>query len=328
MGDTAGVGPEVLLKSYKKAKETQNLVAISDFDKIKCLAEKFNVPLKKINHIDEAGNFKDQLNVLNLAYPADFSPGEFNVKNAKSVIESIRIATELCFKKKVGAMVTGPINKSILRSHKEFNFSGHTDYLEYLCKCEKDTATMMMLNRYLKIIPLTIHEPLNQVSSKIKKLVIEKKINLIISEIIKYFHSVPKIAVLGFNPHAGETGQIGNEEISDILPAILEFQRHNNCIVDGPFPADGFFGSKEYKNYDVTLAMYHDQALIPLKLLAFSESINVTLGLPIIRTSPGHGTGIDIAKNFKADCNSFYHAILFAGQMASTPIRPRHEPKF
>ena len=187
---------------------------------------------------------------------------------------------------------------------------------------------MMMLNRYLKIIPLTIHEPLNQVSSKIKKLVIEKKINLIISEIIKYFHSVPKIAVLGFNPHAGETGQIGNEEISDILPAILEFQRHNNCIVDGPFPADGFFGSKEYKNYDVTLAMYHDQALIPLKLLAFSESINVTLGLPIIRTSPGHGTGIDIAKNFKADCNSFYHAILFAGQMASTPIRPRHEPKF
>ena len=325
MGDPAGVGPEVLLKSYKKARARQNLVAISDFDKIKSLAERCNVPLKKINHIDEAENFKDQLNILSLNYARDFSPGEFDVENAASVIESIRIGTELCLKKKVSAMVTGPINKSILRSHKEFNFSGHTDYLEYLCKCEKDTATMMMLNRYLKIIPLTIHEPLNQVSSKIKKLVIEKKINLIISEIIKYFHSVPKIAVLGFNPHAGENGQIGNEEILEILPAILKFRRNNNCVVDGPFPADGFFGSKEYKNYDVTLAMYHDQALIPLKLLAFSDTINFTLGLPIIRTSPGHGTGINIAKDYKADCNSFYQAILFAGKM-STLINPKRTP--
>ena len=324
MGDPAGVGPEVLLKSYKKARTRQNLVAISDFDKIKSLAERYEVPLRKINHIDEAENFKDQLNILSLNYAQDFSPGEFDVGNAASVIESIRIGTELCLKKKVSAMVTGPINKSILRSQ-GFKFSGHTDYIEYLCKCEKDTAMMMMLNRYLKIIPFTIHEPLNQVSSKIKELVIEKKITLIISEIKKYFHSMPKIAVLGFNPHAGENGQIGNEEKLEISPAILKFQRNNNHVVDGPFSADGFFGSKEYKNYDVTLAMYHDQALIPLKLLAFSDTINFTLGLPIIRTSPGHGTGIDIAKDFKADCNSFYQAILFAGRM-STLVKPKLMP--
>ena len=151
MGDPAGVGPEVLLKSYKKARAMQNLVAISDFDKIKSLAEKYEVPLRKISHIDEAENFKDQLNILSLNYAQDFSPGEFDVKNAASVIESIRIGTELCLKKKVSAMVTGPINKSILRS-KGFKFSGHTDYLEYLCECEKDTAMMMMLNQYLKII--------------------------------------------------------------------------------------------------------------------------------------------------------------------------------
>ena len=325
MGDPAGVGPEVLLKSYKKARAMQNLVAISDFDKIKFLAERYNVPLRKINHIDEAENFKNQLNILSLNYPADFSPGEFDIKNAASVIESIRIGTELCLKKKVSAMVTGPINKSILRS-RGFKFSGHTDYLEYLCECEKDTAMMMMLNSYLKIIPLTIHEPLNNVSAKIKKQLIENKITLIISEIKKYFHSIPKIAVLGFNPHAGEDGQIGNEEILEVLPAILKFQRNNDCIVDGPFPADGFFGSKEYKNYDVTLAMYHDQALIPLKLLAFSDTINFTLGLPIIRTSPGHGTGIDIAKDFKADCNSFFQAILFAGTI-STLIKKRGSHK-
>ena len=326
MGDPAGIGPEVLLKSYKKARAMQNLVAISDYDKIKSLAERYNVPLRKINHINEAENFTDQLNILSLNYPRDFSPGEFDVENAASVIESIRIGTELCLKKKVSAMVTGPINKSILRS-KGFKFSGHTDYLEYLCECEKNTATMRMLNHHLKIIPLTIHEPLNQISSKIKEQVIERKITLIISEMKKYFHSMPKIAVLGFNPHAGEDGQIGNEEILEILPAISKFQKKNNCVVDGPFPADGFFGSKEYKNYDVTLAMYHDQALIPLKLLAFSDTINFTLGLPIIRTSPGHGTGIDIAKDFKADSNSFYQAILFAGTM-STSINQRRTSIF
>ena len=318
MGDPAGVGPEVLLKSYKKAKETQKLVAISDFSKIKYLAERYDVNLRKINHIDEADNFKDQLNILHLKYHADFSPGEYDVKNSASIIESIQIATELCLNKSVGAMVTGPINKSILRNDKAFKFfSGHTDYIEHLCGCEKDIATMMMLNPYLKIIPLTIHEPLSKVPLKIQKTIIENKILLIISEVKRYLKDVPKIAVLGLNPHAGENGQIGLEERSDILPAIMNFKSNKDCIVNGPFSADGFFGSKDYKNYDVILAMYHDQALIPLKLLSFSETINVTLGLPIIRTSPGHGTGINLAKDFQADCNSFYQAILFANKMMS-----------
>lgn len=316
MGDPAGVGPEVLLKSYKKAKETQNLVAISDFSKIQYLAKRYDVPLKKINYVDEASDFKDHLNILHLTYNSDFSPGKYDIKNSDSIIASIQIATELCLNKKVGAMVTGPINKSILRNNKAFkHFTGHTDYIEHLCGCKKGIATMMMSNPYLKIIPLTIHEPLNKVPSKIKKTIIEKKILLIISEVKKYFQNIPKIAVLGLNPHAGEDGQIGYEEKSDILPAILNFRSNEDCVVNGPFPADGFFGSKDYRNYDITLAMYHDQALIPLKLLAFSETINVTLGLPIIRTSPGHGTGINIAKHFQADCNSFYKAILFAGEM-------------
>ena len=318
MGDPAGVGPEVLIKSFKKAKEKQNLVAISDFSKIKYLADKYDVRLRKINHIEEAENFKDTLNILHLKYDAAFYPGQFDGNNANSIIESIRIATDLCLSKKAGAMVTGPINKSILRCHGSFKFSGHTDYLEHLCGCEKDTAIMMMLNHYLRIIPLTTHIPLNQVSSKIKSGIIEKKLGLILSEVKKYFNFMPKIAVLGFNPHAGEDGHLGTEERSDILPAVLKFQGIKNCIVDGPFSADGFFGSKHYKNYNVTVAMYHDQALIPLKLLSFFKTINVSLGLPIIRTSPGHGTGINIAKDFIADSNSFYQAILFAGQMISS----------
>ena len=322
MGDPAGVGPEVLLKSYKKAKKTHNLVAISDFSKIKYLARKYDVRLRKIKDIDEADNFKDHLNILHLKYNSDFSPGEYDIKNSESIIKSIQVATELCLDNKVGAMVTGPINKSILRNNKDFKFfSGHTDYIEHLCGYDKDIATMMMLNSYLRIIPLTIHEPLNKVPVKIKKAIIERKISIIISEVKKYFQDVPKIAVLGLNPHAGESGQIGYEEKSDILPAVLNFKNNKDCIVNGPFPADGFFGTKDYKNYDVTLAMYHDQALIPLKLLAFSETINVTLGLPIIRTSPGHGTGINIAKDFQADCNSFYQAILFAGQMMSRLLK-------
>ena len=328
MGDPAGVGPEILIKSFKKAREKQNLVAISDFVKIRPLAEMYDVPIRKIKDINEAKHFKDYLNILQLDYYADFTPGQFDMKNARSVIEAIRLATELCLKKKVGAMVTGPINKSILRGEKTFNFSGHTDYLEHLCGCEKGNATMMMFNNNLKIIPLTIHEPLNQVPFLIKQATIEKKISLILSEINKYFHSKPKLAVLGLNPHAGEEGQLGNEERTDILPAILKFKRNNNYIVNGPFPADGFFGSKDYKNYHVTLAMYHDQALIPLKLLSFFESINVTLGLPIIRTSPGHGTGSDIAKEFKADCSSFYKAILFAKKMISALHKTKFDPIF
>ena len=324
MGDPAGVGPEVLIKSFKKARKEQNLVAISDFSKISYLAEKYKVRLRKINHINEAKNFKNYLNILHLDYAKDFYPGQFDVKNATSIIESLRIATDLCLKKQVGAMVTGPINKSILRSHNSFEFSGHTDYLEHLCGCKKDTALMMMLNKHLKIIPFTIHRPLNQVSSKIKETEIEKKISLIISEVKKYFKKIPKIAVLGFNPHAGEEGQLGDEEILNILPAILKFKENKNFIVDGPFPADGFFGSKNYKNYDVTLAMYHDQALIPLKLLSFFDTINITMGLPIIRTSPGHGTAINIARDFKADCTSFYRAISFADQMMS--IRNKSQP--
>ncbi len=328
MGDPAGVGPEVLIKSFKKAREKYNLIAISDFEKIRFLAEKFNVTVRKINRICEAGNFKDYLNILHLEYNADFSPGQLNINNANAVIESIRIATKLCLEKKVDAMVTGPINKSILKSQETFKFSGHTDFLEHLCGLEKDTATMMMLNQHLKIIPLTIHEPLNQVSTRIKKDFIEKKISLIISDFKKYFHLFPKIAVLGLNPHAGEEGQIGNEERLTIMPAIKKFERNKFGFVSGPFPADGFFGSKNYKNYDVTIAMYHDQALIPLKLMSFSRTINVTLGLPIIRTSPGHGTGINIAKALEANCNSFYEAILFAGKMISNTQQARTRPIF
>ena len=328
MGDPAGVGPEVLLKSFKKARKEQNLVAISDFSKISYLAEKYGIRLRKIYDIDEAKYFKNYLNILHLDYPNDFSPGQPDIKNATSIIESLRIATNLCLNKKVGAMVTGPINKSLLSGQETFEFSGHTDYLEHLCGCKKDTALMMMLNKHLKIVPFTIHDPLNQVSSKIKKPVIEEKITRIISEVKKYFQIIPKIAVLGFNPHAGEEGQLGNEEISNILPAILRFKENKNFVVDGPFPADGFFGSTDYKNYDVTLAMYHDQALIPLKLLSFFDTINITLGLPIIRTSPGHGTATNIASDFKADCTSFYKAILFAGKMMSISNRSRPQPTF
>ena len=188
MGDPAGVGPEVLIKSFKKARKEQNLVAISDFSKIRYLAERYNVRLRKINHINEAKNFKNYLNILHLDYAKDFYPGQFDVKNATSIIESLRIATDLCLKKKAGAMVTGPINKSILRSHNEFEFSGHTDYLEHLCGCKKDTALMMMLNKYLKIIfglfaSVTIYYLYNY----FYVLGLTEKINIILSILLPLF---------------------------------------------------------------------------------------------------------------------------------------------
>ncbi|MDC3067796.1 4-hydroxythreonine-4-phosphate dehydrogenase PdxA [Paracoccaceae bacterium] len=270
-GDPAGIGPEVLLKSYLKARNRINLIAISDFDKIGPLAQKIGVEIRKVNDPQDARYFRKCLNILHLQYPSEFIQGQFCKENAYSIIQSIKIAADLCLNNDVGAMVTGPINKHILNKSSLFNFKGHTDYLESITQSKKGAATMMMVNPSLKIIPLTIHEPLNKVSKYIKKSFIEQKLISVYSEMKRYQIDNPKIAILGLNPHAGENGNIGTEEISEIIPAIKTVNKLVGNTVKGPFSADGFFGNSDYTQFDVIVAMYHDQALIPLKLLNFKK---------------------------------------------------------
>ena len=319
MGEPSGIGPIVALNSFKKICDKINLVLVSDFYKFQNLAKKLNVKTRKINKMAEARFAKQELDILHLNYEAPFTPGNYDLKNAQPVISSIKLAATICLNKEADAMVTGPINKYILKKSGGFRFDGHTDYLEHLCKSKAGAALMMMLNSELKIIPLTIHVPLNRVSSiltrkKLKELLLEATHELKTTFNIKQ----PKIAVLGLNPHAGENGAIGKEERLTIEPMISELNNQYGAYIDGPFSADGFFGSQAFKNYDLTVAMYHDQALIPLKLLSFFDSVNITLGLPLIRTSPGHGSAIELAKKGNANSKSYLKAIILADNLVNS----------
>lgn len=206
-------------------------------------------------------------------------------------------------------LVTAPINKKTIQSGK-YNFPGHTEYLA--SKYKAQNYIMMMLSQDLKIGVVTGHIPIKDVSEALSKELILKKIELIDASLKRDFDvTKPRIAVLGLNPHSGEEGLLGTEEKKIISPAIQEaFDKKINAF--GPFPADGFFGSLDYRKYDAVLAMYHDQGLIPFKMIAFDDGVNYTAGLPIVRTSPAHGTAYEIAGQDKASCTSFRNALFSA----------------
>ena len=209
----------------------------------------------------------------------------------------------------IDALVTAPINKNNIQSE-QFHFTGHTEYLASVFGA--DNPLMMMISPAVKVAFATNHLPLNEVSKNLSKELIIKKIKALHQTLLKDFGSTnPKIAVLSLNPHAGDKGLIGKEEESVIVPAIREaFDQHINAF--GPYPADGLFGSGNYSKFDAVLAMYHDQGMIPFKVLADNEGVNYTAGLPIVRTSPAHGTGYDIAGKNMADEQSLRSAIYLA----------------
>lgn len=218
-------------------------------------------------------------------------------------------AVEDINKKEINVLVTAPINKKNIQSEK-FNFSGHTDYLAN--KYNTNDHLMIMVSDKLRIGILTGHIPVKEIANTITEDMILKKIRIMHKSLQMDFGiRKPKIAVLGLNPHAGDKGVIGSEEIEIITPAI---QQANNekILAFGPFPADGFFGSSQYISYDGILAMYHDQGMLPFKSFAFDYGVNYTAGLPIVRTSPAHGTAFDIAGKNIASPNSFRQAIYTA----------------
>ena len=207
-------------------------------------------------------------------------------------------------------LVTAPINKNNIHSDL-FNFPGHTEYIEH-CVGEGNEALMILMNGQLRVALVTTHLPIKNVAQAISKEAIVKKATILANSLKRDFRiSSPRIAVLALNPHAGDNGVIGTEENDIIIPAINELEE-NGIQAFGPYPADGFFGNGAYYNFDAVLAMYHDQGLAPFKALAVEEGINYTAGLPIIRTSPDHGTAYDIAGLGKADPMSFRHAIFTA----------------
>jgi 4-hydroxythreonine-4-phosphate dehydrogenase len=210
----------------------------------------------------------------------------------------------------IDVLVTGPINKAMIHSE-EFPFHGHTEYIEQSFG-EQGDSLMMMVSEQLRVALVTSHIPLASVPEEITAGRVYSKIRILEESLIKDFAiRKPRIAVLGLNPHAGENGVLGQEEEEQIVPAIKRV-RDENRLVFGPYPADGFFGAGEYTRFDAVLAMYHDQGLAPFKSISFEQGVNYTAGLPIVRTSPDHGTAYDLAGKGKASPDSFRQALYLA----------------
>ncbi|RMD46879.1 MAG: 4-hydroxythreonine-4-phosphate dehydrogenase PdxA [Aquificota bacterium] len=305
LGDPTGISPEILVKSLKKLPKAAYIIYGSKtvVEAAKDLTEE-KVELKEILFPTEAR--KEGFYLINM-YDKHFEPGKPSVESGKASIAYLGAATNDILKKQLDAIVTLPISKKYTMEA-GFQFAGHTDYLAY--KAKVFDHIMMLLCKELKVALMTTHIPLKDVPSKITFTGIRLKIKLLVKELEEKFGiKNPKIAVLGLNPHAGDGGNIGTEEVNIIQPAV-DSLKEEGLNIEGVLSADTAFNRR--KDFDAYLAMYHDQGLIPLKLLCFKQAVNITLGLPFIRTSPDHGTGFDIAGKGIANPSSFIEAVKLA----------------
>lgn len=321
IGDVNGIGPEILIKAVSDPRITDICTPVI-YASAKVISYHRNIA-KVDNFFYNTASSSDKIvegkiNLINCwTENVNINIGSNTVEGGKYAKVSLDSSLFDLKDKKIDALVTAPINKKSM-SLIDFGFKGHTDYISSFCNC--DNSVMIMLSEDLRVALLTHHIPLNEVSSFVTKKNILDSLESLNQIMIKDFDKEkPLIAVLGLNPHAGDGGVIGNEEEEHIIPAIEE-AKNKGIFVNGPFPSDSFWGTMEYKKYDIVLAMYHDQALIPFKLLAFTDGVNFTGGLPFVRTSPDHGTGYDIVGKNVANHESFLNAIFTAVNIAKNRI--------
>ncbi len=318
MGEPAGIGPEITLKAWA-ARQTEQLpvfFAVGAPALYRQLATSLglDVPLHEIASPEEAaGFFNRALPVLPLPLEADVEPGRLSPPNARAVMRSIDLACDLALAGRAAGIVTNPIHKRALYEA-GLNLPGHTEYLA--ARTGGATPVMMLSCPGLRVVPVTVHEPLASVATSLTTAMIIEK-GVILARALKHDLGIarPRIAVAGLNPHAGEEGHIGREEIDVIAPA-LDAIRNAGAEISGPLPPDTMFHAAARMRYDAALCMYHDQALIPLKTIDFEHGVNTTLGLPIVRTSPDHGTALDIAGRGVAHPGSLIEAIRLADEIA------------
>ncbi len=313
LGDLNGIGPEVTIKALADARVLQMVTPVvygstrvlSFYRKLMNL-EEFNYSQVK----NKGQFFPKAINVVNCWEDViEIQPGKPTPESAKGALLALQKAVSDLKEGVIDGLVTGPIDKNTIHGE-HFPFRGHTEYL--MSEFNETECLMLMTGDDLRIGLATEHVPLKEVSTLITKERVELKIRLLELTLKKDFNlSKPRIAVLGLNPHAGDEGLIGDEENKVIRPVINDLKNRGKLIF-GPFPADGFFASTQHKKYDGILAMYHDQGLIPFKSLSFDSGVNFTAGLPVIRTSPDHGTAYNIAGKNLADESSMRHAIYTA----------------
>lgn len=309
-GDYNGIGYEVILKTFsdKRMFEFSTNVLYGSPEIAHFYIQNLDLTNYGINTVtDVAKLHADKLNVVAIDEKnLKIEPGKSTKKAGELAFKSLEQAIADLKNNKIDLLVTAPINKENIQSEK-FQFAGHTDYLAKAFNVHNHL--MLMVKQNLRIGVITGHIPLKNVAETLTTELISQKIKAL-NHSLGYDFGIrkPRIALLGLNPHASDNGLIGNEEQEIIIPAIMQAKKEG-MLVYGPFPADGFFASENYKNFDGILAMYHDQGLIPFKTLAFENGVNFTAGLPIVRTSPAHGTAYDIAGKNQASPVSFREAV-------------------
>jgi 4-hydroxythreonine-4-phosphate dehydrogenase len=318
MGDPSGIGPEIILKSFQKpAIRNKKLIVIGDYKVMKASFDLLKIKsfkLNRIQNVNECSFYSETLNVLDLQLVdmKEFCPAKVNSMSGNAAFEAVHKAVELAQIKEIEAVVTAPLNKEALHLAGHI-YPGHTEIFALLTGT-KDYA-MFLYDKKLSVIHVSTHISLLEAITGLKRERIEKVIVLADGIMKKLISRAPRIAVAGINPHAGENGLFGNEEIKEIGPAVRSM-KEKGINVEGPCPPDTVFLQAVNGKYDIVVAMYHDQGHIPLKLLGFNTGVNVTVGLPFIRTSVDHGTAFDIAWQGKASESSMVEAVKLATKLA------------
>jgi 4-hydroxythreonine-4-phosphate dehydrogenase len=323
MGDFNGIGPEVVLKAVLSpaVRRICSPLLVGSIDVFALVAHqlRLRINLKEVDTISHSreSNVAPVFNIRRFHKPT-VRPGRMLKEAGDFAGDAIEIAAKLCLQGIAHGMVTAPVSKQALNAA-GFRFEGQTQMLAKLCRC--DSVLMMLIADQFRVGLATIHTPIKKVPNELSTNLLVEKLR-VVNRSLKHDFGIrnPAIAVLGLNPHAGENGLLGREEGTIIQPAI-RFARRRKMNITGPFPADGFFGSTAYKSFDAVLAMYHDQGLIPLKMQGFNIGVNFSAGLPIVRTSPDHGTAFDIAGKGIADPTSTIKAI----ELAAAIIRNRNK---
>lgn len=312
MGDPAGIGAEITIGAWHRRADLPAFALIDDPDRVQLLAG--DTPVRAIGTLAEAADiFPHALPVLGQRLAGPVTMGQPDGINARATIEAIDRAVAFCQAGEARAVVTNPINKKVLYDGAGFSHPGHTEYLAHLGGVAR--TVMMLAAPGLRVVPATIHIALAEVPGAVTRELLIETISITAAALRDDFGIAhPRIAVAGLNPHAGEGGAMGTEEITTIIPALEEL-RAKGLDIAGPLPADTMFHPAARARYDVAVTMYHDQGLVPIKTLDFARGVNVTLGLPFIRTSPDHGTAYDIAGTGRADPSSLIEAIKMAGDL-------------
>jgi 4-hydroxythreonine-4-phosphate dehydrogenase len=318
MGEPAGIGGEIALMAWHGAgKRPPPFFVLDDPDRLAALAGRIGlaVPVTEISAPEQAlDTWVDALPVLRIDLAAKSVPGAPNPANAAAVIQSIDRAVSLVGEGRAAAVVTNPIHKAVLYGA-GFRHPGHTEYLAELAGIE-DAPVMLLACPELRVVPVTIHLSLAEAVRALKTDDIVHCGRVTAAALMRDFGvATPRLAVAALNPHAGEDGHMGDEEIRVIVPAIEQLRREG-IDINGPAAADTLFHEKARSNYDAAICMYHDQALIPIKTIDFDGGVNVTLGLPFVRSSPDHGTAFDIAGTGQAVPDSLIAALSLADDMA------------